>query len=123
MRATHGLSKLTAHHVATAFDLSPFTSACHLGGTSLHPTGVGANGCKPSFSCRKLQVPHLQIGFPGGRIRKQFRRPRFNPWVGKIPWRREWQPTPVFLPGESPWTEEPGGLQFMGLQSQTGLSN
>ena len=22
-------------------------------------------------------------------------------WVGKIPWRREWQPTPVFLPGES----------------------
>ena len=25
----------------------------------------------------------------------------FNPWVGKIPWRREWQPTPVVLPGES----------------------
>ena len=24
----------------------------------------------------------------------------FNPWVGKIPWRREWQPTLVFLPGE-----------------------
>ena len=24
-----------------------------------------------------------------------------DPWVGKIPWRREWQPTPVFLPGES----------------------
>ena len=28
------------------------------------------------------------------------------PWVGKIPWRRAWQPTPVFLTGESPWTEE-----------------
>ena len=28
------------------------------------------------------------------------RRCRFNPWVGKIPWRREWKPTPVFLPGE-----------------------
>ena len=27
-------------------------------------------------------------------------RPGFDPWVGKIPWRREWQPTPVFLPGE-----------------------
>ena len=25
----------------------------------------------------------------------------FDPWVGKIPWRKEWQPTPVFLPGES----------------------
>ena len=24
----------------------------------------------------------------------------FNPWVEKIPWRREWLPTPVFLPGE-----------------------
>ena len=36
-----------------------------------------------------------------------------DPWVGKIPWRRKWQPTPVFLPGESPWTEEPGGLQSM----------
>ena len=29
----------------------------------------------------------------------------FDPWVGKIPWRRKWQPTPVFLLGESPWTE------------------
>ena len=31
-------------------------------------------------------------------------------------WRRKWQPTPVFLPGESPWTEEPGGLQSMESQ-------
>ena len=31
----------------------------------------------------------------------QCRRPGFDPWVGKIPWRRAWQPTPVFLPGES----------------------
>ena len=29
------------------------------------------------------------------------RRHRFDPWVRKIPWRRAWQPTPVFLPGES----------------------
>ena len=34
---------------------------------------------------------------------------------GRIPWRRAWQPTAVFFPGESPWTEEPGGLQPMGL--------
>ena len=31
----------------------------------------------------------------------QCRRCGFNPWVGKIPWRRKWQPPPVFLPGES----------------------
>ena len=43
-------------------------------------------------------------------------RPRFDPWVGKIPWRRKWQPTPVLLPGKSQWTEEPGGLQSMGSQ-------
>ena len=32
------------------------------------------------------------------------------------PLRRTWQPTPVFLPGESPWTEEPAGFQSMGSQ-------
>ena len=32
----------------------------------------------------------------------------------KIPWRRAWQPTPVFW--RNPWTEEPGGLQSTGLQ-------
>ena len=36
----------------------------------------------------------------GSRICLQCRKPRFSPWVGNIPWRREWEPTPVFLPGE-----------------------
>ena len=45
----------------------------------------------------------------------------FDAWIQKILWRRAWQPTPMFLPGESPWTEEPGGLQSVGLQSQTRL--
>ena len=36
--------------------------------------------------------------------------------VRKVPWRRVWQPTPVFLRGEPPWTEEPGGLQSMGCR-------
>ena len=34
----------------------------------------------------------------------------------EIPWKRAWQPTPVFLPGESPWMEEPGRLRSMGSQ-------
>ena len=45
---------------------------------------------------------------------------RWETWVRSLgwedAWRRAWQPIPVFLPGESPWTEEPGGLQSMGLQ-------
>ena len=49
---------------------------------------------------------HIQsLGFPGDASRKepayQRRRHRFNPWAWKIPWRRAWQATPVFLPGES----------------------
>ena len=36
------------------------------------------------------------------------RGPGFDTWVGKIPWRKAWQSAPIFLPGESPWTEEPG---------------
>ena len=43
---------------------------------------------------------------------RRCRRHRFNIWVRKIPWRRKWQPTPVFLPGKIPWT----GLQSMGSQ-------
>ena len=41
--------------------------------------------------------------FPGGsdgRISLQCRRPRFDPWLRKIPWRREWLSTPVSLAGE-----------------------
>ena len=58
----------------------------------------------------------IEWGFPGGSdgkesIHLQCERPGFEPWVGKIPWGRAWQPTLVFLPGEFPRTEEPGGLQ------------
>ena len=47
------------------------------------------------------------LGFPGGTSGtepicqcRRHKRTKFAPWVRKIPWRREWQPTPVFLPGE-----------------------
>ena len=49
--------------------------------------------------------PWEQIGLPwclsGKESACQCRRHRFDPYVRKIPWRRAWQPTPVFLPGES----------------------
>ena len=47
---------------------------------------------------------------------RRCRRHGSNAWVGKIHWRRQWQSTPVFLPGEFPWTEEPGRLWSIGLQ-------
>ena len=75
---------------------------------------------------------HTTRGFPGGAGGKEpacqcrSRRRRFNPWVRRISWRiswrRAWPLTPVLWPGESPWTEEPGGLQAMGSHSQTWLT-
>ena len=58
--------------------------------------------------------------FPGGSDGKESTC-NAGTWGGSLGWvdplgRRAWQPSPVFLPGESPWTEEPGGLQFMGSQ-------
>ena len=32
---------------------------------------------------------------------QEMQQTQFDLWVGKIPWRRKWQPTPIFLPGES----------------------
>ena len=59
--------------------------------------------------------PRLPWWVKWWRMHLQCGRPGFNLWVGKIPWRRAWKPTPLFLPGESPWTEEHGGLQSMEL--------
>jgi len=55
-------------------------------GTS--PVGLPGDisGKEPACQCKRYKK-HKGCGF--------------DPWVGKIPWRRAWQPTPVFLPGES----------------------
>ena len=63
--------------------------------------------CKQGSQCHhELTFPPSSL--PGGTSGKEpsrqcrrCKRLSFNPWVGKIPWRRVWQPTPVFLPGES----------------------
>ena len=59
-------------------------------------------------------------GFPGGSDGKEsacnVKDPGSIPGSGRFPWTRKWQPTPVFLPGKIPWTEEPGELQSMRLQ-------
>ena len=56
----------------------------------------GASGKEPACQC------------------KRDKRWGFNPRVGKIPWRRAWQPTPVFLPGESHWQRSPEGYSPCG---------
>ena len=64
------------------------------------------------------------LGFPPGSgvknllaVQESGRSHGFDPWVGKIPWRRNWQPTPVFLPGESHGQRSlMGYIQSMGSQ-------
>ena len=52
------------------------------------------------------------------RICLQFRRPGFDPWVGKIPWRRERLPAPVFWPGEFHGLDSPWGRKESDLTEQ-----
>ena len=60
-----------------------------------------------SIICGHLVTIVFKKGLPGGDgdkestcQRRRHKRHGFNPWVGKIPWRKEWQLTLVFLPGE-----------------------
>ena len=52
---------------------------------------------------RAIALGRLPWWLSGKKIHLQcrsHRRPGFDPWARKIPWRRKWQPTPVFLPGD-----------------------
>ena len=63
------------------------------------------------------------MGFPDGTTGKEpahqsrrCKRCRFDSWVGKIPWRTAWKPTPIFLPGESHGQRSLAGYKYVGLQ-------
>ena len=67
-----------------------------------------------------VQPPRDRRGLPlwkrWKRIRLQCRRPGFDPWTGKIPWRRAWLNHSSILARRIPWMEETGGLQSMRSQ-------
>ena len=78
-------------------------------------------------------LPVCERAFVGGSGSKESacnaRNPGFDPQIGKIPWRREWQPTPVFLPREfhgqrREWQPTPVFLprEFHGQRSLVGYS-
>ena len=116
---------LSAHHLSSQKSFQPFVSVEQNSfGFSLSLTAVTLN--KVSFTCLIFALTvispgwkgqNFNFGLPdssvGKRIRLQCRRPQFDPWAGKIPWRRERLPTPVFWPGEfrglySPWSCKEG---------------
>ena len=43
---------------------------------------------------------HVVLVVKKKKKKPAYKRCGFDPWVGKLPWRRAWQPTPLFLPGE-----------------------
>ena len=69
-----------------------------------------------NFKCIYVWIC-IYMGFPGGTSGKELshqcrrhKRHSFDPWVRKIPWKKNQQPTPAFLTWKFPWTEGPGGL-------------
>ena len=72
--------------------------------TVSHSFCLGSVLCSREPSANQILCT-LHRDFPGGSDGKvsclQCRRPGFNSWVGKVLWRRKWQPTPVLLPGKS----------------------
>ena len=57
-----------------------------------------------------MGLPRWHSGKVAACQSRRLKRSGFYPWVGKIPWMKKWQPTPVFLPGKF----EPGGLDSIG---------
>jgi len=74
----------------------------------------------PKKSC------NIQSGLPGGSVVKkihlQCRRHGFDPWVQEIPWKRKWQPTPVFLPREPQGKKNLGGYSPWGCRISHNLA-
>ena len=66
---------------------------------------MGSQRVEHDWATSHAYVHTLYVGLPlwlsWWRIHLQCGRPGFDPWVGKIPWRRKWQSTPGLLPGES----------------------
>ena len=93
------------------------------GHTAVQEQNSGKLAPAPSPSASSWLLGHCSSHFLGlpwwlrwERICLPCRRPGFNSWVRKILWRREWQPTPVFLPEESHGQRSQGGYSAWDCQ-------
>ena len=68
--------------------------------------------------CFKEAITYMKLlwWLSGKEPTCHYRRCGFNPWVGKIPWRRTWQPASVFLPGKSYWQRSLAGYSPEGCK-------
>ena len=96
----HGVSK-------NQTQLSNWTTKTELRSTVTQPESMCPGCLKESQWVSSLVIQWLRFRLPvqgvqvWSLVRKLLKRCGFDPWLGKIPWRRAWQPTEIFLPGES----------------------
>ena len=78
--------------------------------------GYSPQGCKVGYhwSGFHARMQGLPLWLSGKESTCQCKRHSFNPWVGKIPWRRKWQPTSTYLPGKSHGQRNPVGYSPWG---------
>ena len=95
---------------------------------SLPSEPPGKPRCIFAYICTYVYVC-MYMGVPGGAVAKnppavqETQETQLSPWVGKIPWRRTWQPTPVFSPGKFHGQRSLAGYTALGVtKSQTQLS-
>ena len=80
---------------------------------------------KDEFTQNNLKLHVVKEALPSGSDGKASAMPRlgFDPWVGKIPRRRKWQPTPVFLPGKFEGQRRLADSRLWVTKNQTRLSD
>ena len=97
-----GLGSSLENEIATYSSILPWKIPWTEEPGSLQSMGlqiVGHNRATNTFT--SIVITGLPRWLSGKESPCQCRRPRLGPWDRKIPWRRKWQPTPVFLPGKS----------------------
>ena len=102
---TKGRTRLSDFTFTFQFHALENKMATHSSVLAWRIRGMAEPGGLPSMGSHRVWHEWRDLA-----ARMQSRGPGFDPWVGKISWGRAWQPTSIFSPGESPWTEKPGGL-------------
>ena len=120
--AETGLASAAMDFVGTSIlDVGPGQSlscplSTHSGSGSMITAILGLTSGDLCWWLGENNAQEISRWFSGERIRLQCQRHRFDPWIGKIPWRRKLQPTTIILAWRMPWTEETGGLQSRGCK-------
>ena len=107
------LASFTQHHV---FRVHPFVACMNF--ISFHHLVLinsSVNGERGDWWMLRAKCG-LPTWFSGEEFTCQHRRCKFDPWIGKTPWKRKWQPTSIFLPGKSLEQRRPVGYNSWGCR-------